>query len=98
MIWIMRAGMDDRTLKAKKTKGEHMPFSLEGKAALVTGSARGIGRAIAERLAAEGAAVVINYTRQAKPAQEIVKSIVDKGGKAVAIQADVSKSAEVNRL
>jgi len=75
-----------------------MPFSLKGRAALVTGSARGIGRAIAERLAAEGAAVIINYTRQAKSAHEVVKGIVDKGGKAVAIQADVARSAEVKRL
>jgi 3-oxoacyl-[acyl-carrier protein] reductase len=75
-----------------------MSLSLEGRTALVTGSSRGIGRAIAERLAANGAAVIINYTRQAKPAQEIVKSIVGKGGKAVAVQADVSKPAEVKRL
>jgi 3-oxoacyl-[acyl-carrier protein] reductase len=75
-----------------------MSLSLKGKTALVTGSSRGIGRAIAERLAANGATVIINYTRQAKPAQEIVKSIVDKGGKAVAIQADVAKPAEVRRL
>jgi len=75
-----------------------MSLSLEGKTALITGSSRGIGRAIAERLAANGAAVIINYTRQAKPAQEIVKSIIDKGGKAVAIQADVAKPAEVGRL
>jgi 3-oxoacyl-[acyl-carrier protein] reductase len=75
-----------------------MSLSLEGRSALVTGSSRGIGRAIAERLAADGAAVVINYTRQAKPAQEIVKSIVNKGGKAVAVQADVAKPAEVRRL
>src|SRR5262245_32610509 len=75
-----------------------MSLSLEGKTALVTGSSRGIGRAIAERLAANGAAVIINYTRQAKFAQEIVKSIVGKGGKAVVVQADVSKPAEVKRL
>ena len=75
-----------------------MTFSIKGRSALVTGSSRGIGRAIAERLAANGAAVIINYTRQAKPAQEIVKSIIEKGGKAVAIQADVSKPAEVKHL
>jgi 3-oxoacyl-[acyl-carrier protein] reductase len=75
-----------------------MSLSLEGRSALVTGSSRGIGRAIAERLAADGAAVVINYTRQAKPAQEIVKSIVNKGGKAVAVQADVAKPTEVRHL
>src|SRR5262249_41167023 len=75
-----------------------MSLSLEGRSALVTGSSRGIGRAIAERLAADGATVVINYTRQAKPAQEIVKSIIAQGGKAVAIQADLAKPAEARRL
>ena len=75
-----------------------MSFALEGKTALVTGSSRGIGRAIAERLAANGAAVAINYTGSRQRAQEAVKEIVAKGGKAMAIQADVSKSAEVQRL
>lgn len=75
-----------------------MSLALEGKTALVTGSSRGIGRAIAERLAANGAAVVINYTGSRQRAQESVKVVVAKGGKAVAIQADVSKPAEVQRL
>jgi len=75
-----------------------MAYSLESKAALVTGSSRGIGRAIAERLAAEGAAVVINYTRSPQQAQEVVAGIIAKGGKAVAIQADVAKPAEIRRL
>jgi 3-oxoacyl-[acyl-carrier protein] reductase len=75
-----------------------MSLSLKGRTALVTGGSRGIGRAIAERLAADGAAVIINYTRQEKSAQEIVKSIIAKGGKAVAIHADVAKFAEVKRL
>ncbi len=75
-----------------------MSISLKGKSGLVTGSSRGIGRAIAERLAADGAAVAINYTRNRQLAQEVVDGILARGGRAVAIQADVSKPAEVRRL
>jgi len=72
--------------------------SLEGKVALVTGSSRGIGRAIALRLARDGAAVVVNYAGRAAQAEEVVKAIEKSGGRAIAIQADVSKVSEVNRL
>jgi 3-oxoacyl-[acyl-carrier protein] reductase len=75
-----------------------MSARLDGKTALVTGSSRGIGRAIAERLAAGGAAVVINYTRSEQPARAVVDGIVQRGGQAVAIQADVAKPVEVRRL
>jgi 3-oxoacyl-[acyl-carrier protein] reductase len=75
-----------------------MSLSLKGTTALVTGSSRGIGRAIAERLAADGAAVVINYARNKQPAQALVNDILGRGGKAVAVQADLSKLAEVRRL
>ena len=75
-----------------------MSLALEGKTALVTGGSRGIGRAIGERLAADGATVVINYARNEQLAHEVVKAISVKGGKAMGIQADISKPAEVRRL
>jgi 3-oxoacyl-[acyl-carrier protein] reductase len=75
-----------------------MAFLLQGKNALVTGSSRGIGRAIAERLAVQGAAVVVNYARSPQQAREVVDGIKARDGKTLAIQADVSKPAEVRRL
>jgi 3-oxoacyl-[acyl-carrier protein] reductase len=75
-----------------------MSLSLKEKTALVTGGSRGIGRAIGEKLAAEGATVVINYARNEQLAQGVVKAISAKGGRAIAIQADVSKPAEMRRL
>ncbi len=71
---------------------------LEGKVALVTGSSRGIGRAIADRLARDGATVVINYVRSKVAAEQAVEAIESAGGRAVAIQADISNVADVRRL
>ncbi|MCC6171112.1 MAG: glucose 1-dehydrogenase [Gammaproteobacteria bacterium] len=69
-----------------------------GKVAIVTGSSRGIGRAIGETLARGGATVVVNYSRSATAAQEAVDAIEAQGGKAIAIQADISKVEDVRRL
>jgi 3-oxoacyl-[acyl-carrier protein] reductase len=71
---------------------------LEDKVAVVTGASRGIGRAIAERLAAEGAQVVINYRASAEQAQEVVAAIREQGGEAIALQADVSDFQQAHEL
>lgn len=75
-----------------------MAKGLSGKVAIVTGAARGIGRAIALRLAADGAAVVVNYAGSSGPAGEVVAEVERLGGRALAVQADVSKPADVRRL
>ncbi len=71
---------------------------LENKVAVVTGASKGIGAAIAKHLAAEGAAVVVNYSSSKEGADKVVAAITGNGGKAVAIQGDVSKSADVKKL
>jgi 3-oxoacyl-[acyl-carrier protein] reductase len=75
-----------------------MSETLKGKVALVTGASRGIGRAIAERLAKAGAAVVANYASNAGEAQKTVEKIKAGGGDAIAVQADVSRVSEITRL
>ncbi len=72
--------------------------SLAGKVAIVTGASNGIGRAIAERLAQDGATVVVNYGKSADKAKAVVAGIVSRGGNAVAIQADMSKVSDARRL
>ncbi len=71
---------------------------LDGKVALVTGASRGIGRAIALRLAEEGAKVAINYAGNAKAAEEVKSLIEAKGGTAILLQADVSDSAAAEAM
>jgi 3-oxoacyl-[acyl-carrier protein] reductase len=71
---------------------------LEGKIAIVTGSSRGIGRAIAETLAANGATVVVNFNSSEAAAQEVIDSIESSGGTAMAVQADVSDFAAAQHL
>ena len=71
---------------------------LEGQVAIVTGASRGIGRAIAVALAAEGAKVVVNYASSASAAEEVVAEIKSKGGEAITFHADVSHEAQVESL
>lgn len=71
---------------------------MNGKVAVVTGASRGIGRAIAERLARDGARVVVNYARSREQAEEIVVGIGERGGEAFAIQADMGRPEEITRL
>ena len=75
-----------------------MSGKLQGKVAVVTGASKGIGASIAKYFAAEGAAVVVNYASSKEGADRVVKEIASKGGKAVAVQADVSKQKEIERL
>lgn len=71
---------------------------LANKVAVVTGASKGIGAGIAKALAESGAAVVVNYASSRKDADAVVASITAKGGKAVAVQGDVAKSADIERI
>jgi NAD(P)-dependent dehydrogenase (short-subunit alcohol dehydrogenase family) len=73
-------------------------MSLSGKIALVTGASRGLGRAIALRLAQEGAAVAVNYRELASEAESVAQEIRSQGGKAIALQAHVADAAQVRSM
>ena len=72
--------------------------SLTNKVAIVTGASKGIGSGIAAALAAAGARVAVNYSSDRTGAERVAQAIIDSGGEAIAIGADVSKAAEVARL
>jgi 3-oxoacyl-[acyl-carrier protein] reductase len=78
--------------------GASMSQKLAGKVAVVTGASKGIGAANARHLAGEGAAVVVNYASSKAGADQVVSDITKKGGKAVAVQGDMSKQADIQRL
>jgi 3-oxoacyl-[acyl-carrier protein] reductase len=78
--------------------GDLVMSKLKGKVAVVTGASKGIGASIAEHLGAEGASVVVNYSTSKSGADAVVKKITAKGGKAIAVQGDVSKSKDVTKL
>src|ERR1700680_1637117 len=71
---------------------------LSNKVAVVTGASKGIGAGIAKGLAAEGAAVVVNYASSKEGAERVVAEIVKGGGQAIAVQGDVSKASDVQRV
>jgi 3-oxoacyl-[acyl-carrier protein] reductase len=73
-------------------------ISLAGKVALITGSSSGLGKAIAERYAALGADIVVHYAKSKAGAEEVVRTITEQGRRAVAVQADISKVADIERL
>ena len=73
-------------------------ISLKDKVAVVTGASKGIGAAIAKAMAAAGAAVVVNYAGSKAAAERVVDEIVSRDGRAIAVQGDVSKVADVHRL
>src|SRR5207302_9176361 len=82
----------------RKHRSIVMSKKLTGKVAVVTGASKGIGASIALHLAAEGAAVVVNYASSKEGADRVVAEIAKKGGKAVAVQANVAKQDDIRRL
>ena len=75
-----------------------MSKKLAGKVAIVTGASKGIGTSIALHLAAEGAAVVVNYATSKEGADKVVAEITKQGGKALAVKANIAKQADIKRL
>jgi 3-oxoacyl-[acyl-carrier protein] reductase len=79
-------------------KGKTFMTQLTGKVAIVTGASQGLGYAIAERLSKDGASVIVNYNKSEDKAKELVATITSRGGRAVAVRADVSQPVEISNL
>jgi 3-oxoacyl-[acyl-carrier protein] reductase len=93
--------MKNRVQQAKqkpKTKKIMSAKKLAGKVAVVTGASKGIGAAIAKHLAAEGAAVVVNYSASKDGAERVVKEVTANGGRAIAVKANLAKKADIDQL
>src|SRR5260370_33060947 len=90
----MRAPLVKPKMKETKMKNG----KLNGKVAVVTGASKGIGAGIAKHLAAEGAAIVVNYASSKEAADQVVDEITKRDGKAIAVQADVAKKKNIERL
>jgi 3-oxoacyl-[acyl-carrier protein] reductase len=85
-----------KSVSRKRSKA--MSQKLAGKVAVVTGASKGIGASIAQHLAAHGAAVAVNYATSKEQAERVVAGITGKGGKAIAVQADVAVHGDIKRL
>jgi 3-oxoacyl-[acyl-carrier protein] reductase len=85
-------------MNPKNERNKMKNGKLNGKVAVVTGASKGIGAGIAKQLAAEGAAVVVNYSSSKSDADKVVDEIAKAGGRAVAVQGSVAKKAEVDKL
>jgi 3-oxoacyl-[acyl-carrier protein] reductase len=83
---------------ASQGKEDVVMGKLEGKIAIVTGASKGIGASIARHLAAEGAAVVVNYASSKDDAERVVSEITSKGGRAIAVQANLGQPSDIERL
>src|SRR5438046_2406217 len=94
-----RIRVSDETPKKPRNERHTMENGkLNGKVAVVTGASKGIGASIAKHLAAEGAAVIVNYASSKTDADKVVAEITNKGGKALAVQGNVAKKTEVDHL
>jgi len=94
----VRPGRGLFVINNRLQRSEIMPKKLAGKVAVVTGASKGIGAEIARQLADEGASVFVNYASSKEGAERVVADIAKKGGKAVAVQANVAKPADIRRL